>query len=188
MNSRTFGHVINKKREICDAVLTFAQSCSTQLRQEKSEAVTVTVFVYGDRFRQDLPFYSNSCSIRMQSHTSSTIEIVRHAIQAFHTIYKEGYYYRKAGVMVTEIKPANEIQLDIFNAEKEVKHNKLMSAVDIINNRYGTKQVVLAPSLTKGEWAPQQNHHNLQSKTLRFYSGMSPRHTPHLNQRSNDNE
>lgn len=188
MNSRTFGHVINKKREICDAVLTFAQSCSTQLRQEKSAALTVTVFVYGDRFRQDLPFYSNSCSIRMQSHTSSTIEIVRHAIQAFHTIYKEGYYYRKAGVMVTDIKPANEIQLDIFNAEKEVKHNKLMSAVDIINNRYGTKQVVLAPSLTKGEWAPQQNHHNLQSKTMRFYSGMSPRHTPHLNHISNDNE
>ena len=181
MNSRTFGHVLNKKKDISDAILSFAQSCAAQLRRERSAALTVTVFVRGDHFRQDLPFYSNSCSIKMQSHTASTIEIARHALMAFNNIYRDNYFYRKAGVMVTDIKPANELQLNIFNAEDEVRHSRLMNAVDSINSRYGSKQIVLAPTLTKGEWAPQQNHFSHQSRTLRFYTGMNPRYTPSIN-------
>ena len=181
MNSRTFGHVLSKKRDISDAIISFAQACAEQLRREKSAAISVTVYVRGDRFREDLPFYSNSCTIRMQSHTSSSIEIARHAVMAFNSIFRQGFSYRKAGVMVSDIKPIAELQLNIFNAEQEVKHNKLMSAIDGINRRYGSKQVVLAPTLTKGEWAPLQNHFNSQSKTLRFYSGMNPLYAPHIN-------
>ena len=181
MNSRTFGHVLSKKRDISDAIISFAQACAEQLRREKSAAISVTVYVRGDRFREDLPFYSNSCTIRMQSHTSSSIEIASHAVMAFNSIFREGFSYRKAGVMVSDIKPIAELQLNIFNAEQEVKHNKLMSAIDDINRRYGSKQVVLAPTLTKGEWAPLQNHFNRQSKTLRFFSGMNPHYAHHIN-------
>lgn len=180
MNSRTFGHVLKKRRDIADAVISFAQSCATQLRQEQSAAACVTVYVRGDRFRQDLPFYSNTCSIRLKSHTSSSIEIARHALIAFNTIFREGYYYRKAGVMVSDIKAITELQLNVFNAEQEVKHIKLMKAIDNINHRYSSKQIMLAPTLTKGEWAPQQSHLNKQSKTLRFYSGMNPRYSPQV--------
>lgn len=176
MNSRTFGHVIQKRNEISDAVLTFAQACATQLRQEQSAALTVTVYVRGDHFRQDLPFYSNSCTVRMATHTSSAIEIVRHALIAFNSIFREGFSYRKAGVMVSDIVSAKELQLDIFNGEQEVRHNRLMSAIDKINNRYGAKRIMLAPSINKGEWAPQQNHFNTKSKHLRFYSGMLPQY------------
>lgn len=188
MNSRTFGHVLNKKRDIADAVISFAQSCATQLRRELSAAITVTVFVRGDRFRQDLPFYSNSCTVRMQSHTSSSIEIARYAIAALNAIFRDGFYYRKAGVMVTDIKPLDELQLNVFKGEQEVKHIKLMAAIDGINCRYQSKQIMLAPSLTKGEWAPQQNHFNQKSKTLRFYSGMNPRYTPRVVHHTSDNE
>ena len=173
MNSRTFGHVLKNKKEISDAVLSFAQACATQLRQEQAAASTVTVYVRGDHFRQDLPFYSNSCSVRMQAHTSSTIEIVRNALIAFNNIYREGFYYRKAGVMLSDIKPMAELQLNIFTGDKEVRQGRLMNAIDSINKRYGSKQIMLAPSLTRGEWAPQQNHFNAQSKSLHFYSGMS---------------
>lgn len=176
MNSRTFGHVIEKKSEISDAVLSFAQACATQLRHEQSAALTVTVYVRGDHFRQDLPFYTNSCSVRMPTHTSSAIEIVRHALSAFNNIYREGFFYRKAGVMVSDIISSRELQLDIFNGEKEVRHNRLMTAIDKINSRYGSKQIMLAPSINRGEWAPQQNHFNTKSKHLRFYSGMLPQY------------
>ena len=193
MNSRTFGHVLKKKRDISDAVLSFAQSCAAQLRRERSAALTVTVYVRGDHFRKDLPFYSNSCSVRMQTHTASTIEIAQYALIAFNSIFRDEYFYRKAGVMVTDIIPVNEMQLNIFNAEQEVKHSRLMTAVDDINRRYGSKQIMLAPTLTKGEWAPQQNHFSHQSKTLRFYSGMNPRYAPRvtnlsIDERQNDED
>jgi len=177
MNSRTFGHVLTNKRDIADAVISFAQSCARQLRQEGSTAMTVTTYIRGDHFREDLPFYSNSCSVRMPSHSASAMDLSRYALVAFNNIYREGYYYRKAGVMVSEIKNANEHQLDIFNGENEVRQVKLMKAIDDINNRYTKKQIMLAPTLSRGEWAPQQNHFAAISKTLRFFSGMNPRHT-----------
>ena len=193
MNSRTFGHVLKKKGDISDAVLSFAQSCAAQLRRERSAALTVTVYVRGDHFRKDLPFYSNSCSVKMQTHTASTIEIAQYALIAFNSIFRDEYFYRKVGVMVTDIIPVNEMQLNIFNAEQEVKHSRLMTAVDDINRRYGSKQIMLAPTLTKGEWAPQQNHFSHQSKTLRFYSGMNPRYAPRvtnvsIDERQNDED
>ncbi len=177
MNSRTFGHVISKKREISDAIIYFAQACATQLRQENSTAQSVMVYVRGDHFRQDLPFYHNSCTIRMPRPTASAMEIAKHALTAFNSIFREGFQYRKAGVMVNEIKSASVHQLDIFNGQDDVKHSRLMNAIDEINKRYGTKKIMLAPTITKGEWAPHQNHLSGGSKTLKFYSGMNPQST-----------
>lgn len=176
MNSRTFGHVISKKQDIADAIISFAQSCARQLRQEGSAAQVVTVYIRGDHFRQDLPFYSNSCSVRLPSHTASAMDIAKHALTAFNNIYRENFTYRKAGVMVSDIKNNDELQLDLFNGENDVRQAKLMTAIDKINNRYGKKQIVLAPTLTRGDWAPQQNHFVPLSKTLHFYTGMNPRY------------
>ena len=174
MNSRTFGHVISKKRDIADAIISFAQSCAQQLRQESAAAQVVTTYIRGDHFRQDLPYYSNSCAVRMPSHTASAMDIAKHALLAFNNIYRENFGYRKAGVMVTDIKNDDELQLDLFNGENDVRQAKLMNAIDNINNRYGKKQIVLAPTLTRGEWAPQLNHLAPLSKTLHFYTGMNP--------------
>lgn len=174
MNSRTFGHVINKKREIADAIISFAQSCAAQLRREGAVASSVTVYVRGNRFRQDLPFYSNSCTMRMASPTASAMDIATTALLAFNNIYRKKYMYRKAGVMLTDITPSSQIQLDLFNGTHDAKHNMLMNAIDGINNRYGKKQVVLAPTITRGEWAPQQNHIKAISKNLHFYTAMNP--------------
>lgn len=192
MNSRTFGHVLNNKRDISDAVISFAQSCASQLRREQSAASIVTVFLRGDHFRDDLPFYSNSCTLRMQSHTSSSILIARHALIALNSIFRQGYYYRKAAVMLSDIIPLNQLQPNIFNAQLQAKHSKLMDAVDTINKRYSTNQVVLAPTLTNAKWAPRQNHLSRHSKSLRFYSGMSPYHpantTHHMSHHENQDE
>jgi DNA polymerase V len=176
MNSRTFGHVITKKQDIADAIISFAQSCARQLRQEGSAAQVVTVYIRGDHFRQDLPFYSNSCSVRLPSHSASAMDIAKHALLAFNNIYRDNFAYRKAGVMVSDIKNDDELQLDLFNGENDVRQAKLMTAIDKINNRYGKKQIVLAPTLTRGDWAPQQNHFAPLSKTLHFYTGMNPRY------------
>lgn len=176
MNSRTFGHIINRKQDIADAIISFAQSCAAQLRQEGSAAQVVTVYIRGDHFRQDIPFYSNSCSVRLPSHTASAMELSKHALVAFNNIYRDTFGYRKAGVMVADIIKDDELQLDIFNGENDVRQAKLMTAIDNINNRYGKKQIVLAPTLSRGEWAPQQNHLAPLSKTLHFYTGMNPRY------------
>ena len=172
MNSRTFGHVITRRSEVTDAVVAFAQDCAKRLRSEHAVAGAVTVYIRGDRFRTDLPFYSNSCQRRLATPSASTMAIVHYALLALNDIYRDGFPYRKAGVLLTDITPDSGIQLGLFDRLDHGRQQRLMQAIDHINRHYGSEQVRLAPTIGKGEWRPVQSHLQSLNPTLRIYSGM----------------
>ena len=172
MTSRTFGKVITNRNEIADAVLSFAEKTARQLRNEGSVAGSIMTYVRGDRFREDLPFYANSCQLRLDTPTSDTMTIVRQALNALNNIWRDGFVYRKAGVMALDIEHGGAIQLNVFDPEDHGKLRRLMTSIDGINNQYGTRSVKLVPGLHRGEWSPNQTHLNTTSKTLHFYTGM----------------
>jgi len=174
MTSRTFGKVLTSRDEIADAIVNFAERTARQLRAERSVAGSIMAYVRGDRFREDLPFYSNSCQLQLDTPSNDTMTIVRQALVAFSHIWREGYSYRKAGVMALDIQHGGGIQLNLFDPDDHGKLRRLMTSIDSINNMYGTRTVQLSPSLQRGEWSPNQNHFNSQSKTLHFYTGMIP--------------
>ena len=172
MTSRTFGKVITDRDEIADAIVSFAERTAWQLRDEGSVAGSVMAYVRGDRFREDLPFYSNSCQVQLDTPSNDTMTIVRQALNAFSHIWRDGYAYRKAGVMALDIEHGGGIQLNLFDPEDHGKLRRLMTSIDGINNMYGSRSVKLTPSLHRGQWSPNQNHFNTRSKTLHFYTGM----------------
>ena len=172
MTSRTFGKVLTSRDEIADAVVSFAERTARQLRDEGSVAGSVMTYVRGDHFREDLPFYSNSCQLRLDTPSSDTMTIVRQALNALNFIWKDGFGYRKAGVMALDIQRGTAIQLNLFDPDDHGKLRRLMMSIDGINNMYGRRSIKLAPGLQRGEWAPNQNHFNTTSKTLHFYTGM----------------
>ena len=172
MTSRTFGKVLTSRDEIADAVVSFAERTARQLRDEGSVAGSVMTYVRGDHFREDLPFYSNSCQLRLDTPSSDTMTIVRQALNALNFIWKDGFGYRKAGVMALDIQRGTAIQLNLFDPDDHGKLRRLMTSIDGINNMYGRSSIKLAPGLQRGEWAPNQNHFNTTSKTLHFYTGM----------------
>ena len=172
MTSRTFGKVLTNRDEIADAIVSFAERTACQLRDEGGVAGSVMTYVRGDRFREDLPFYSNSCQLMLDTPSSDTMTIVRQALNAFNNIWRDGFGYRKAGVMVLDIQRNNGIQLNVFDPEDHGKLRRLMNSIDGINNMYGRRSVKLAPGVQRGEWAPNQNHFQDQSKTLHIYTGM----------------
>ena len=172
MTSRTFGKVLTNRDEIADAIVSFAERTARQLRDEGSVAGSVMTYVRGDHFREDLPFYSNSCQLQLATPTSDTMTIVRQALVAFNNIWRDGFGYRKAGVMALDIQHGGAIQLNVFDPEDHGKLRRLMTSIDGINNLYGRRSVKLAPGLQRGEWAPNQNHFQPLSKTLHFYTGM----------------
>ncbi len=172
MTSRTFGKVLTSRDEIADAVVSFAERTARQLRDEGSVAGSVMTYVRGDHFREDLPFYSNSCQLRLDTPSSDTMTIVRQALNALNFIWKDGFGYRKAGVMALDIQRGTAIQLNLFDPDDHGKLRRLMTSIDGINNMYGRRSIKLAPGLQRGEWAPNQNHFNTTSKTLHFYTGM----------------
>ena len=172
MTSRTFGKVLTDRDEIADAIVSFAERTARQLRDEGSVAGSIMTYVRGDRFREDLPFYSNSCQLQLATPSSDTMTIVRMALNAFGNIWRDGFSYRKAGVMALDIQHGGAIQLNVFDPEDHGKLRRLMTSIDGINNMYGRRSIKLAPGLQRGGWAPNQNHFQALSKTLHFYTGM----------------
>lgn len=172
MTSRTFGKVLTDRDEVADAIVSFAERTARQLRDEGSVAGAIMTYVRGDHFREDLPFYSNSCQLTLDTPSNDTMTIARMALKAFNNIWRAGFGYRKAGVMALDIQRGAGIQLNVFDPEDHGKLRRLMTSIDSINNMYGKRSVKLAPSLMRGGWAPNQNHMRDGSKTLQFYTGM----------------
>lgn len=170
MTSRTFGKIITSYDEIADAIVSFAEKTARQLRNEDSVAGSIMTYVRGDRFREDLPFYSNSCQLKLDTPSNDTMTIVQRALNALNNIWREGYAYRKAGVMALDIEHGGAIQLNLFDQVDHGKLRRLMTSIDGINDHYGTRSVKLAPGISRGQWTPSQSHLHTTSKTLQFMS------------------
>lgn len=144
--SRSFADMIEDKRELELRVSDFAAMCAKKLRDEGSAAYDVTVFMYTNRFREDLSQYFPSVTIRLPVAANSTQEIVSTALRALKTIYKEGYQYKKAGVTVSNIVAQNELQGVLFGYDQSLrqKQDRLSEVMDSVNSGSGKNLLRLA--------------------------------------------
>ena len=134
--SRSFADMIEDERELVLRVSDFAAMCALKLREEGSAAYDVTTFMYTNRFRDDLAQYFPSVTIRLDVAANSAQEIVGAALKAFRTIFRQGYKYKKAGVIVSNIIASDAIQASIFDFDDELrqKHDRLSKVMDAVNS------------------------------------------------------
>ena len=134
--SRSFADMIEDERELVLRVSDFAAMCARKLREEHSAAYEVNTFLYTNRFREDLEQYFPSATIRLDVAANSTQEIVGAALRAFRAIYRSGYRYKKAGVVVGKIIPDDSIQASLFDFDYELrkKQDKLSQVMDAVNS------------------------------------------------------
>ena len=125
-------------------VSNYAARCAEKLRQQNTVASTIGVFLNTNAFREDLAQYWNFQESRLITPTSSTIPIVQAASDVLQKIYRPGYQYKKAGVIVMGISPDSPIQQDLFDtsAEQIKKLRRLDEAIDRINRINGSETVV----------------------------------------------
>lgn len=137
--SRSFADMIEDEGELALRVSDFAAMCAKKLREEGSAAKDVTVFMYTNRFRDDLKQYFPSVTIRLEMAANSAQEIMGAALRALRTIYRPGYRYKKAGVIVSGIEPADEIQPVLFGYDDELRRrqDKLSEIIDAVNSMKG---------------------------------------------------
>ena len=126
-------------------VANYAARCAEKLRQQETVASIVGVFINTNAFREDLLQYWNFQEQRLITPSSSTMTIVHAATEVLRRIYREGYQYKKAGVIVMGICPKSPIQTDLFdfNAEQFEKMKRLDKVIDRINKVNGTETIVL---------------------------------------------
>ncbi|MCL2072448.1 MAG: Y-family DNA polymerase [Marinilabiliaceae bacterium] len=164
--SRSFGQPVTDLSPLFAAVAEYATHCAYKLRQQKSYAASIMVFISTNWFNKKLAQYHNSKIITLPVPTSSTIEIINFSRIALEMIYRPGYQYKKAGVIITEITDIEGIQGNIFYQIDITKHGKLMKTIDHINDSFGADTIKVA--------AVGQGVHEMQRNKL------SPRYTTRI--------
>lgn len=146
MHSRTFAYMIpdllGMKKEISNYV---AAVCS-RMRAQGSVCLCVSVFIATNPHRSDLAQYANNVSYKFLSPTADTLVINKVAMGLLEQIFKDGYQYKRAGVVLSEISDASVVQLDLFQtaAHNPTKSRNLMSAIDQINEKFGVNMIHLS--------------------------------------------
>ena len=143
--SRSFNGMVSDFATLRTHVSNYASKCAEKLRKQSTVASIIGVFVNTNAFREDLAQYWNYQETRLITPSNSTIPIVQAAIEVLKSIFKEGYQYKKAGVIVMGISPKSPIQQDLFdiNAEQIEKYRRLDAVVDRINRLNGSETIVI---------------------------------------------
>lgn len=143
--SRSFPGMTDDFTTLRTHVSNYAARCAEKLRRQHSVCGLVTVFIDTNHFRQDLPQYGNSSSKSFLTPVNSTQEIVSGALECVQKIFRTGYKYKRAGVIVSCIDKESPVQTDFFDydASRRKKLKRLTAAVDNINKVNGSEAIVL---------------------------------------------
>ena len=133
--SRSFAETITDIQELSARVSDFAAKCAEKLRHDGTAAYCINTFLYTNRFREDKPQDFPDATIRLDMPASSTQEVVSAALKALKLIWKPGFEYKKAGVVVFDIVNRDERQLTRFETDsaKKEKQDVLSQVMDNVN-------------------------------------------------------
>jgi len=156
MVSRSFGKMTDDYNLICEAVSTFTAMAAAKLRNQKSCAKSVLVFIDTNPFREDLAQYSQHIVVNLPVASSSTNELLHYMLVGLKKIYLPKFLYKKAGVMLMDICSKDFVQGNLFDKVNRQKHQNLMEVMDRINNIYGRNKLKIACMGDGKEWKIKQ--------------------------------
>lgn len=149
--SRSFGVLVESLEELREAVSVYMAKAAQRLRRSRLAAGVVTVFINTSRFSTD-PQHSDSATYELAYSTDSTDELLSWALKGLVQIYRPGYMYKKAGVMLNRLAPAEQLSMRLFGDERFERSRRVMKAVDEINARHGRGTVRFGAALPGGRW------------------------------------
>ena len=152
--SRSFAGTITDIQELSARVSDFAAKCAEKLRHDGTAAYCINTFLYTNRFREDKPQDFPDATIRLDMPASSTQEVVSAALKALKLIWKPGFEYKKAGVVVFDIVNRDERQLTLFETDsaKKEKQDVLSQVMDNVNLSSG-QNVLRVATQRSGHYA-----------------------------------
>jgi len=165
ISSRSFGDCVTELEDLQQAVAHFLSNATVKLRAQRGVTALLQVFILTNRFREDSPQYSASKAIPLPSPTSDSLILQAWANHALAQIYRPGYAYKKAGVILSNIQcQDSEIQSSLFE-ETQPANDKLMQVLDSVNARYGRGTLQISQASGNKRWAMRQDNKSPQYTT-----------------------
>lgn len=168
--TRSFGRPVRDLPPLIEAVSEFAGRAGEKLRGQGGLAGQILVFIRTSPFRQG-PQYSRSVVVPLRRPTADSRALVGAAIRGVRSIYREGFDFAKAGVMLLELQDAQTEQgeLDLATEPEETRDaGRLMAAIDAVNCRFGKGMLHVASTgqtVPKKAWGMRQERRTPQYTT-----------------------
>ncbi|MDX1921415.1 MAG: Y-family DNA polymerase, partial [Candidatus Caenarcaniphilales bacterium] len=158
VSSRSFGYPITKQEELEEAVATYTAIAAEKMRKQASVTQFIYVFITTNRFKFNQKQYYNSISLKLPSQTDYTPTLINNALKGLKSIYREGYEYKKAGVMLSFLSPKAETQINLFDSKDIEKQSQVMKVLDKINNQHGHNILKIAAEGLKKGWIMKSDY------------------------------
>lgn len=154
VSSRSFGEMVMTVEELAQAVTMYVARASEKLRSQKSVCGAIHVFVQTNRFRETDKQYSNGVTIPLVHPTDDNRKLAGAALHGLGLIFREGYKYKKAGVMLMDLREKSLSQGTLFDQDEGREDStKIMAVLDQLNKTFGRDTVQLGSAGVGHRWA-----------------------------------
>lgn len=150
--SRSFGKPCTTLVQMHEAIAHHAARAAAKLRHRGLRASVVGVFITTNRFKPNDSQYSNSATVSLPTATNSTQTMIQFAKLCMSSIFRDGFSYKKCGVMLNDLSSVDAVQLDLLSLAVNSHDEKLMSVIDALNKRYGSGTIRFASEGMRQEW------------------------------------
>ena len=146
--SRSFGHPVTAFEDLREALLTHTVRAAEKLRREGLAAGVIHVFAHTNAFQPETPQYHGAATLALPRPTQDTRRLAALAEAGLRRLYRSGFRYKKAGVMLLELGPPDAAQGELFTASARAadtpRSRRLMATLDAVNRRLGRGALFLA--------------------------------------------
>lgn len=154
MSSRSFGKPVECVEELQEAVATYIGRAAEKLRQQGSVSGAVYVFVQTNPFKENESQYTAGLTVPLLNPSDDTRALIQVALKGLRAIYRTGYRYKKAGIMLTLLSDKATQQVTLFNETGGGRRSaRLMETMDAVNREFGRNTLRSAATGIANPWA-----------------------------------
>ncbi|MDO8946658.1 MAG: Y-family DNA polymerase [Desulfocapsaceae bacterium] len=157
VTSRSFGQPVTTLSDLREAVISFSSRAAVKLREQNLEAGALHLFLATNRFGDQAVSYFNGQTVPLPHPTSDTSILITTALRCLQSLYKEGYRYQKAGVLLSALSPQGYKQQSLFAPTTE-ENKPLMTALDRINDKWGQDTIRYGLTGAHKLWGMRQSY------------------------------
>jgi len=156
MASRSFGKLVTARQEMEEAVASYAARAAEKMRRQNLAAGRITVFVQTNPFRPQDAQYAREQTVQLPVASADTGTITKAAMRGLDAIWRDGFHYKKAGVMLLDLVRAERVQGGLFDRPDGPRSQARMRALDRLNRRFGRDTVAYAAAGIRRAWSMQR--------------------------------
>jgi len=156
--SRSFGKKVESLEKLQESITTHCLNAAEKIRNDNQTTRSITIYIRTSPFDKNRKYYSNSTTIDLPVATSNSLELVKSAINGLKQIYKYGYFYQKAGIVLSKLREESENEFNLLAPIMENKSQTLMKAIDFTNAKYGRNAISIAQAGINNSWKMKREH------------------------------